>query len=101
MLVLGNVGLNVFPLSAVFAVTLWLTARRMRLGGRTARAFDALLVAVVVQVGLGIATLLTVVALPIAVAHQAGALLLFTAALWVLHELRGATPTRVPARPRA
>jgi cytochrome c oxidase assembly protein subunit 15 len=42
----------------------------------------------IVQIGLGIATLLMVVPLPLAVAHQAGAMLLFTAALWVNHKLR-------------
>jgi cytochrome c oxidase assembly protein subunit 15 len=42
----------------------------------------------VVQISLGISTLLLVVPLHLAAAHQAGALLLFTAALWVRHQLR-------------
>ncbi len=75
--------------AAVFAVVLWLMARRSPLGGRAALAFDVMLMAVAVQVALGIATLLTVVALPLAAAHQAGAMVLFTAVLWVVHELRG------------
>ena len=40
------------------------------------------------QAALGIATLLLVVPLPLAVAHQAGALLLVTAALVAFHALR-------------
>jgi cytochrome c oxidase assembly protein subunit 15 len=39
------------------------------------------------QVSLGIATLLSVVDLPVAVAHQAGALLLLTAAVVAAHAL--------------
>lgn len=45
-------------------------------GAGMRRAAAALLVAGVLQVGLGIATLLTVVALPLAALHQAGALVL-------------------------
>jgi cytochrome c oxidase assembly protein subunit 15 len=39
----------------------------------------------VTQAGLGIATLLTEVAIPLAALHQAGALVLFTLALWFGH----------------
>ncbi len=46
--------------------------------------------AVAVQYCLGIATLLTVVAVPIAVAHQATAVLLLASALFTAHTLRGA-----------
>ena len=51
-------------------------------------ACNFLLLMLVVQISLGISTLLLVVPLPLAAAHQAGALLLFTAALWVNHQLR-------------
>lgn len=66
-------------------------------------AFDVLLIALVVQVGLGIATLLLRVPVALAAAHQAGAMLLFGAVLWVNHELRttgnsGALRSEVPAR---
>ena len=40
-----------------------------------------------IQAALGIATLLSVVALPIAAAHQGGAVLLVTAALYARHRL--------------
>jgi cytochrome c oxidase assembly protein subunit 15 len=41
-----------------------------------------------IQISLGISTLLLVVPLPLAAAHQAGAVLLLTAALWVNYQLR-------------
>ena len=56
---------------------------RARAGGHAARS--ALLA---VQIALGIATLLLVVPLPLAAAHQAGAVLVFAAALNVAHALR-------------
>ena len=57
-------------------------SRRARIG------MHLLLALLVVQVALGIATLLLVVPLPLAAAHQAGALLLFAASLNVAHALR-------------
>jgi cytochrome c oxidase assembly protein subunit 15 len=47
-----------------------------------------LLALLALQVGLGIATLLLVVPVPLAAAHQAGAVLVFAAALNVAHALR-------------
>lgn len=46
-----------------------------------------MLAALVLQVALGISTLLSGVALPLAAAHQAGAVLLFAAVLWTAHAL--------------
>jgi cytochrome c oxidase assembly protein subunit 15 len=46
--------------------------------------------AVLVQYALGVATLLSVVAIPLAVAHQATAVILLAACLWATHTLRGA-----------
>jgi cytochrome c oxidase assembly protein subunit 15 len=47
-----------------------------------------LLAAVLLQVGLGIATLMLVVPLPLAVAHQAGAVVLLSAALYFQHGVK-------------
>ena len=55
---------------------------RARIGGHLLIGF------LVVQIALGIATLLNVVPVPLAAAHQAGAVLLFAAALNVAHALR-------------
>ena len=57
------------------------------------RAHNAVLVmgaAVLAQYALGVATLLSVVAIPVAVAHQGVAVLLLAASLTATHTLRGA-----------
>ncbi len=66
----------------------WVYTIRKNLPGRTRLALHCMLLAVLVQVGLGISTLLLVVPLELASAHQMGALLLFTCMLWVNYELR-------------
>jgi cytochrome c oxidase assembly protein subunit 15 len=69
---------------------LWLVARIWR--GDLPEAVKArsgiLLAALVLQVALGISTLMLVVPLPLAVAHQAGAVILLTATLYTLHGLK-------------
>lgn len=52
------------------------------------RAVGLLTAAVLMQAFLGIATLLTVVPVTLGAFHQAGAVLLLTAALWCLHQAR-------------
>ena len=44
------------------------------------------------QAAIGIATLMLVVPLPLAVAHQAGAFILFSLGLFALHGVRRARP---------
>jgi heme a synthase len=70
--------------------------------GRALIELDLLLVAALLQVALGISTLLLVVPVPLAAAHQAGAMLLATAALCLRHACRRPSPvtsvTRVPLR---
>lgn len=65
-------------------------AYRRRHAPRVRFASLMLLLAVAAQAGLGIATLLAVVPVWLAALHQAGALALFTVALWTLHEFRAA-----------
>jgi len=67
---------------------LWWLARRFELSARARMAFNLLLGMAVVQVSLGIATLVMVVPTWLAVTHQGGAMLLFTAALFTNHTLR-------------
>jgi heme a synthase len=78
---------------ATFALVLAfrLSLIKLELGTRGRRAADLLCGMVFVQVALGIATLVLVVPIPLAAAHQAGALILFSLALWTAHELRDAT----------
>ncbi len=65
----------------------WFKARQLPLSTSTRVACHLLLVMLVIQVGLGITTLLLSVPLTFAAAHQVGAVLLFTAALWVCRKL--------------
>jgi cytochrome c oxidase assembly protein subunit 15 len=67
---------------------LWLASLRAKLAPMARWALHALFAAACLQVALGISTLLSVVWLPIAVAHQGGALLLITAALVARHSLK-------------
>ena len=68
----------------------WTAARRTSLPDRARLAANALLVMLVIQVTLGIGTLLLVVPVPLAAAHQGGAVLLFAASLWFAHAVREA-----------
>jgi cytochrome c oxidase assembly protein subunit 15 len=73
-----------------FAVpALWLKLRATEgLPARARTGSHVLLALVAMQIALGIATLLLVVPLHLAAAHQAGAVLVFAAALNVAHALR-------------
>ncbi|MDP1557749.1 MAG: COX15/CtaA family protein [Nitrosomonas sp.] len=73
---------------AILVPVFWFKARKCRLSNSARLACNLLLIALVIQISLGIATLLLVVPLPLAAAHQGGAMVLFTAALWVNHKLR-------------
>ncbi|MDJ0948584.1 MAG: COX15/CtaA family protein [Alphaproteobacteria bacterium] len=77
-------------LAAVLA--LWIWGRRFAPSPRARLALDLLLWIGLAQFALGVATLLSVVAIPLAALHQAGALALFTAALWLCFETRRAAP---------
>jgi cytochrome c oxidase assembly protein subunit 15 len=68
----------------------WAASRRAALPGPARLAVHGLFVAAAAQVVLGVATLLLVVPIPLAAAHQAGAVLLLTAAIVFRHTLRRA-----------
>jgi cytochrome c oxidase assembly protein subunit 15 len=71
-----------------FAVpAFWIYSRKHLLAARTRLALNLLLAALVTQIALGISTLLLIVPVGLAVMHQAGAILLLSAAIWVTHEL--------------
>jgi heme a synthase len=79
-------------LAIVLAVlALWWRVRRSAVDRRARLWSHALLAAAAVQVTLGITTLLLRVPLPLAALHQAGAVVVFTCALGLLHAL-GADP---------
>jgi cytochrome c oxidase assembly protein subunit 15 len=76
-------------LVALLAVALWLRLPRAGASDRARIWGDLLVLAVVAQVSIGIATLLMRVPLPLAALHQAGAVIVFTCALGLLHSLTG------------
>ncbi|SFQ09227.1 cytochrome c oxidase assembly protein subunit 15 [Nitrosomonas cryotolerans] len=75
-------------LLAILVPVFWFKARKYPFSGSARLACHFLLVMLMIQISLGIGTLLLAVPLPLAAAHQAGAMLLFTAALWMSHQLR-------------
>ncbi len=78
--------LAMMTLASVFA--LWTTALRQERSPGLRWAIPVLLLIAVLQVALGISALLLHLPMVLASAHQAGALLLFTAVLFVAHRAR-------------
>jgi len=85
---------------AILVPILWWRVRTTRdLSPRAEVGANLLLTALVAQIALGISTLLLVVPVPLAALHQAGALLVFAAALHLAHALR-TRPDDLPNPPR-
>jgi cytochrome c oxidase assembly protein subunit 15 len=74
-------------LVVIGAAVLWFYGRRAQIGTRVAKASNMLLAIVLLQVALGIWTLLAVVPLPLGLMHQGGAVLALSAAVYLLHRL--------------
>jgi cytochrome c oxidase assembly protein subunit 15 len=70
-------------------LSLWVVSLRSRLPKPARIEFHILLAATALQMILGISTLIFVVPILLAAAHQAGALLLLSAAIFLRHTLRG------------
>jgi len=77
-------------LLALLVSWFWLRAGGAPISRRARLASHALLGTLVIQIALGIMTLLLVVPIPLAAAHQACAVALFSCAIWEAHELRRA-----------
>jgi cytochrome c oxidase assembly protein subunit 15 len=75
-------------LTFALIVTYWAKLRKSDLPARIRRGVNALLHTAVLQLALGISTLLLVVPIFLAASHQAVAMLLFTVALYLCHGLR-------------
>ena len=73
--------------TAALVVLFWTATRYYKIPPSAGLAIHCLLLAVIAQVGLGITTLLLVVPLKYAAAHQGGAVLLLICAVWLLREL--------------
>ncbi|MBV9198553.1 MAG: COX15/CtaA family protein [Alphaproteobacteria bacterium] len=78
--------------TAITILLLWVAGIRGRPPKSARIALHLLLAATAVQLALGISTLLQAVPVPLGAAHQAGAILLLTAAIFLRHTLR---PARV------
>ncbi|KAJ8662623.1 hypothetical protein O0I10_001585 [Lichtheimia ornata] len=74
--------------TATLATALWLYSRRLPLPKNARVAMNTMMGAVVLQVTLGISTLIYMVPIELAAAHQAGALALLTSNFWLIHALR-------------
>ena len=79
---------------AIALISLVVRARRTALGPAQKRRFYYLPFGLLGQAALGIATLMLVVPLPLAVAHQAGAFILFSLGLYALHGVRRGQPAQ-------
>jgi heme a synthase len=75
---------------------LWIKGRTTPIGNRAHKALSWLALSVVVQICLGVMTLLLVVPLPIAVLHQLGAVNVFCLAVWNLHAFHDGIATKAP-----
>jgi len=77
-------------------MALWLAGRRYPLPKEVRFGLHLLLATGLLQISLGISTLLLRVPLPLASLHQAGALLLFSVVLYVYHRMQhGSVDTRI------
>lgn len=74
--------------TATLTAALWAYSRRLPLPKNARLAVNTMMGAVVVQVTLGISTLIYMVPIELAAAHQAGALALVTSNFWLIHALR-------------
>lgn len=72
----------------------WLKTRSLELERITHISIHLLLAALILQITLGISTLLLIVPVALAASHQAGAILLLTTALFVSHQLHINKPLR-------
>lgn len=73
--------------SVLGVLVVWIAAWRNGLRSMARRPFDLLIVMVFAQVALGVSTLLFVVPITLAVAHQGGAIALFCLAVWAVHTI--------------
>jgi cytochrome c oxidase assembly protein subunit 15 len=73
-------------------VALWIVSMRQSLPTTVRNGLHSLLAVMLLQITLGISTLLLHIPIPLAVTHQAGALLLLTAVIYARHRMVYSTP---------
>ncbi len=72
----------------LFVLTIWTQGRQAALTVRSRKLLNAASAMALIQASLGISTLLLMVPIPLALAHQTGALILFTLSVCLAHEVR-------------
>ena len=72
----------------IFVAVIWFQGRTAALTGTARKLLNLTAVMAILQASLGISTLLLVVPVPLALAHQTGALILFTLSVCLAHEVR-------------
>ena len=77
-----------FLTTVVLTLAVWLWSLRLDLAPAAQGGFAVLAILALLQLALGIVTLLLVVPVWAAALHQAGAILVLTALLWCLYHLR-------------
>ena len=83
--------------TVLYITWLWALGRGMDVSKRANKARTTVLCLAWLQAGLGISTLLTQVWMPLAIMHQAGALLVFGGLVWLLHGVKGKSDVSIPA----
>ena len=73
--------------TALLTFYIWFYSRKKNLQNKIKKKVSILLTVVLIQISLGIATLLSYVATPIAITHQLGALIVFSISLWIIKDL--------------
>jgi cytochrome c oxidase assembly protein subunit 15 len=82
--------------TAAVIVALWFATRFGQVAPRLRASASVLMMVAALQVLLGVSTLLLFVPIHLAALHQATAVLVFTAAIWLLHEIRAARRPTAP-----
>ena len=72
---------------ALAVIALWIAGRRAKLAGLAPTSSNTLLIVMLLQILLGIATLVSQVPVALAALHQATAVALFASAVWHAYEL--------------
>ncbi len=80
--------------TVVLSLTIWLWSLRLDLSPAVQGGFALLAILALLQMALGIVTLLLVVPIWAAALHQAGAILVLTTVLWCLYHLRLRNPVQ-------
>ncbi len=85
-------------LTTLMVLVMWFAGRRSGIAGRGRAALNLMMVISVIQICLGIFTLLMVVPIWLAVMHQAGAMALLCAAVWTAFEFRSVPVSKTELR---